>query len=334
MASSQPTEKQLPAFSELPLNPSHPRHSAWGLWGANDEKGTLNLLTDAVVKRAAAEEIRTGSRISLNWYINASAGPSACPPFFARQAFHHHVYLKSPPRVVVDDTWSFNSQVSSQWDGLRHIGYQAERLFYGGVTPEEIVGDAAGTKIGIHNMAEQGIVGRGVLLDFHRWREETGRVPDYNAFETGSITLQNLLDVANHQGTTFRRGDILLIRSGWFAALDALTTESQKALAMREGFPTLSGLEQSTEMLEWLWSNHFAAVGGDAASFECYPPQKDFYLHEVLLAGWGCPIGELFHLERLSEKCRETGRYHFFVTSEPCNVVGGVASPPNILAIF
>jgi hypothetical protein len=154
------------------------------------------------------------------------------------------VYLKAPPRVVVDDTWSFNSQVSSQWDGLRHFGYQKERLFYGGVTPEEIVGDAAGTKIGIHNMAEQGIVGRGVLLDFHRWREETGSVPDYNAFETGSITLQNLLDVANHQGTTFRRGDILLIRSGWFAALDALTTESQKALAMREGFPTLSGLER------------------------------------------------------------------------------------------
>jgi hypothetical protein len=32
-------------------------------------------------------------------------------------------------------------------------------------------------------------------------------------------------------------------------------------------------------------------------------------LHEVLLAGWGCPIGELFDLEKLAEQCRKLGRY-------------------------
>ena len=37
------------------------------------------------------------------------------------------------------------------------------------------------------------------------------------------------------------------------------------------------------------------------------------------------PIGELFHLEALSKHCEETKRYTFFVTSEPCNVTGGVA---------
>lgn len=40
-----------------------------------------------------------------------------------------------------DDIWTFNSQVSSQWDGLRHYGYQKEAKFYGGVTVEDIQGE-------------------------------------------------------------------------------------------------------------------------------------------------------------------------------------------------
>jgi hypothetical protein len=53
-----------------------------------------------------------------------------------------------------------------------------------------------------------------------------------------------------------------------------------------------------------------------------------------MLAGWGMPIGELFDLEALGKHCKETRRYEFFVVSEPVNVPAGVASPPNILAIF
>jgi hypothetical protein len=62
--------------------------------------------------------------------------------------------------------------------------------------------------------------------------------------------------------------------------------------------------------------------------------QTEWALHEVLLAGWGMPIGELFDLEKLAEHCQKVKRWSFFVTSEVCNVPGGVASPPNILAIF
>ena len=67
-----------------------------------------------------------------------------------------------------------------------------------------------------------------------------------------------------------------------------------------------------------------------------YPAAADlgYSFHEVLLAGWGCPIGELFDLEALSEHCAKEKRWSFFVTSEVVNVPGGVASPPNILAIF
>jgi hypothetical protein len=93
------------------------------------------------------------------------------------------------------------------------------------------------------------------------------------------------------------------------------------------------GVVQSEDMLRWIWDN-FAAVAGDQPSFECWPTQESWALHEVLLAGWGCPIGELFDLEKLAEHCRKEGRWTFFVSSEPCNVPGGVASPPNVLAIF
>lgn len=44
--------------------------------------------------------------------------------------------------------------------------------------------------------------------------------------------------------------------------------------------------------------------------------------------------GELFDLEALAKYANETGRYTFFFSSWPLNVLGGVASPPNAAAIF
>lgn len=94
------------------------------------------------------------------------------------------------------------------------------------------------------------------------------------------------------------------------------------------------GLGQSEATAQWIWEN-FSAVAGDQPSFEAWPAADGaLVLHEVLLAGYGCPIGELFWLEKLAETCKREGRWSFFVSSEPCNVPGGVASPPNILAIF
>jgi len=48
---------------------------------------------------------------------------------------------------VNDDVWTFNTQVSSQWDGLRHFAYQKEKKFYNGVTMDDIHGtDSHGGK--------------------------------------------------------------------------------------------------------------------------------------------------------------------------------------------
>lgn len=47
----------LPSFDELPK--FHELSGcAWNVWGKGDQLGTVNLLTNAMVKRAAQEEIK------------------------------------------------------------------------------------------------------------------------------------------------------------------------------------------------------------------------------------------------------------------------------------
>ena len=50
-------EKPLPTFDELPSYKEF-KGCAWDVWGKGDQLGTVNLLTDGVVRRAAMEEIR------------------------------------------------------------------------------------------------------------------------------------------------------------------------------------------------------------------------------------------------------------------------------------
>lgn len=178
---------------------------------------------------------------------------------------------------------------------------------------------------GIQAWAEQGIVGRGILLDFERWRVAHRPEQEFDAFQTYGITLADLKACAEWQGTDIKFGDILLIRSGYmkqFATKSAAELQAYKDISgWGKGF---AGIEQSEDVLQWIWEN-FSAVAGDQPSFESWPAKGDYALHEVLLAGWGCPIGELFDLEKLAKVCEEKKRWSFFVSSEVCNVPGGVA---------
>lgn len=52
----------IPNFEDLPLRNENPHHSAWGLYGDDDELGFLNRLTDDRVAAAAKSEIQSGRR--------------------------------------------------------------------------------------------------------------------------------------------------------------------------------------------------------------------------------------------------------------------------------
>jgi kynurenine formamidase len=115
--------------------------------------------------------------------------------------------------------------------------------------------------------------------------------------------------------------------------LDALTSQ------MAQPEYHYPGLEGSEESLRWLWNTHFAAVAADSPGFEAWSAGlgdsgEQYRMHEVILSGFGLPIGELFDLEALAEECKRQQRWTFFVTSMPLNVPGGVGSPPNAVAIF
>lgn len=121
-----------PPFDSLPLRKEGPHGNAWGLFGENDEYGMLNLLTPENTAKAASE-IREGVRISTDWPLN-----SMSKPCFGRTPLEHNIKTKHP-RTVNDDTLSFNTQSSSQWDGFRHYGYQKEKLFFNGKTLDDVL---------------------------------------------------------------------------------------------------------------------------------------------------------------------------------------------------
>ncbi|HEV7736720.1 MAG TPA: hypothetical protein VGO47_05020 [Chlamydiales bacterium] len=59
--------ENLPKFHELPMFGGL-RGCAWEVWGKGDQLGTVNLLTDEVVARAAREEVK---------YVSADSSSSS-----------------------------------------------------------------------------------------------------------------------------------------------------------------------------------------------------------------------------------------------------------------
>ncbi|MCJ1473079.1 hypothetical protein MMC13_001729 [Lambiella insularis] len=233
--------------------------------------------------------------------------------------------------LTVSAQITFNTQSSSQWDGLRHVAYQKAELFYGGRTMDDYHGSGATKVNGVQVMAERGICGRGILVDYVSYAQKHGKT--FNFMDRHSIPASDLKAAASEQGTSFHPGDILFVRSGFTAFYESMNKEEQSALS-NSNPPSFSGVETGIEFARWVWDMQFSAVAGDAPSFEAWPPKQQPALHEILLAGWGCPIGELFDLEPLAQHCKEIGRWSFFLASVPLKNPGGAASPPNAIAVF
>lgn len=312
----------LPSFDDLPVRPGAPPRSAWELWGDDDEAGTVNLLTPARVA-SAARLARTGGVFPLSWDLELPH-----PPLFGRETLRHTI--KRRHDFVNDDVYDhFNTQSSSQWDGLTHYGNATYHSFYNGVTEAQVTG-GTGARNGIQVWARRGIVGRGVLLDYRRWALTQGIT--YTPGARHEITVDALEATRQAQGVEIRVGDILVVRSGWTEWYLGLDREGREAVATPPHAAV--GVAQGDAMLRYLWDQHVAAIVGDTIAFEAYPPHPVHgFMHETFLALWGMPIGEMFYLEALANDCAADGVYDFFFTAAPLNKRGGVASPPNALAI-
>ncbi|KAK1753300.1 putative cyclase-domain-containing protein [Echria macrotheca] len=341
-----PLPNPIPKFDDLPCLPDGLKGSAWGIFDSSpterDLYGTLNFLTPAVIAAAAAE-VKDGISISLNWPLNGIKFPfpHRKPPVHRP---HTLAELGMQGHEGWDDEIEFNTQFSSQWDGLCHVVQKdGSGRTYNGFVPTREKLDVSESSAEVptveHWHARGGIVGRGVLVDYKRYVEETKPGVVYHPLDGHRITVDEIEAVARYQGVQFREGDILIVRTGYTDMLAAPTAADfekfQKA--------TLSGVHGAEETARWIWDHRIAAVAGDAHGFEALPPVREdgsvgeiheLVLHRYFLNGFGMPIGELWDLKALGEHCKKTGRYSFLLTSAPLNHPGLVASPPNALAIF
>lgn len=138
----------------------------------------------------------------------------------------------------------------------------------------DITDPSAPVRNGIDQWSKRGgIVGRGILLDYSRWAEKQGI--QYSPIERHGISEKDLEAVAAWQGTTFRQGDILLIRSG-FVKWYKESSPQERRSGTAEGV-TWAGVEGTKESVEWIWNKHFAAVAGDANVFEAWPAKDERY---------------------------------------------------------
>jgi kynurenine formamidase len=328
MPSSRPRapEPRLPRHDELPVREGAPAGAAWGVFGDNDQLGTINLLTPATVVEAAGS-IRSGRTFALNLPIDI---PN--PPLFGRGK-HNHVIKQYASYILDDYLDNFYPQASSQWDALCHVKHP-KHGGYNGIPDSEITG-YGGTKLGIDNLARRGIAGRGVLADIGRYHERRGRTLDFMTNEM--IALEDLWETLREQKIELRAGDVLLVRIGWTKAYLAMSPEQKEILAARTKSP---GIEGTARTAKWLWDSRISAVASDSPALEAMPPPKtaDFMessdlLHFHMLSFFGMPIGEMWDLEGLAEDCARDGQYDFFFTSAPLNIPGGVGSPPNAIAV-
>jgi hypothetical protein len=310
----------LPSYDELPAGAS------WGVWPGNEVYGTLNLLTQERAVAAAAL-VQTGEAYALNWAMELPD-----PPLFGRGSFEHEVVVGSSHRDDVLHHW--NTQSSTQWDGLRHV-FHPTRGNYGGLPDEEH---------GIHFWARKGIVGRGVLVDIGRWRAANGKA--LNLDSNDPIEVEELDACLADQGVTLEVGDVLMMRTGWIEWYESLDADGRAGAGQ-----AVPGVRAGKKTAAWLWNHHVAAIAADNPAVELMPWAPDL-TDEERRAGWadpenrgelfghfhfipllGIPLGEMFNLGALAAACDTDKRYTCMFTSAPLNLLHGVASPPNALAI-
>lgn len=303
-----------PTYAELLARTDGPAGSSWGVWPGREVLGCLNRITPERRVRAAGL-VQTGAVYPLDLDVEQPD-----PPLFERARIQREVTWLGD--VGHDEILgNYNTQASTQWDGFRHIRSR-EHGFHGGVADEDH---------GVHHWALHGIVTRGVLADLARHMTVDPA--------TGVITADDIRATLAAQGVAVEHGDILLIRTGWQSWYRSLDEAGRGVAAITRDF---CGVRAGPTMAGFLWDLGIAAVGADNPALEAFPPgtggedvddPEGRFLHFQLLPRLGMPIGELFDLEPLADACATDRRYDFMLTSAPLRLRGGVASPPNALAI-
>jgi len=291
----------------------------WGRWGAEDERGTANLITPEKLMQAGGL-IRRGVIFSLALPLDID-GPQ--DPLRGRfNPIHKMTRYRGDNAqgqaqgqfCSSDDMAIIALQSSTQWDSLAHLWYE-DQLYNG--FPSDTITAAGASRCAISNWT-RGVVSRGVLLDIARLKGLPRLAPGY------AVTPEDLDAAEARQGVRVTSGDVVVIRTG-------VLGDWQQT---RQGLADQPGLE--LRCAHWLHAREAAAVCADNSAVEVINQPRGLPLcafHMVALRDMGLLLGELFVLEDLAEDCACDGVYEFFFSAAPLNFPRAVGSPINPLAI-
>lgn len=286
--------------------------SNWGRWGANDQLGTVNLITEQT-RVAAARLVRTGISVSMAHPILTEEAADNGNPYD-----HQMTSIGSSPGPWSGDFLgvSYHGYAHSHLDALCHR-FQFGTMYNG--YPEDQVTEDGCQQLSIAGFGN-GIFGRGIIMDFPRLR-------DVDWLENGTaITPEWLDEWEEKHGITIGSGDIVLIRTGRWPRRDTLGPWDLSQDS--------AGLHASA--VAWFKERDIALIGSDSA-LDVRPsgvvnfPQP---VHALVLVALGMPILDNLDLEAVAAEAERHDRPEFLFSTAPLRVEGGTGSPLNPIATF
>lgn len=295
------------------------RADNWGRWGEDDERGTLNLITDEAV-RGAAHATRTGKVYRLGLPIQREGVPifeyRGAPQRLTLTSHTdpqmYEAYGAAPGVGANEDVLVLASHSITHMDALCHVF--ADHQIYNGSDARAFASFSGAPKCGIEKTGA--FAGRAVLLDLAR---HTG----VDWLEPGtSIGSADLEACRAAQGVEIRSGDVLLVRTGWLDRFASLASPADVGFAQ-------PGLNM--DAVSFIRDHDIAAVGADNAAIEVIPFDGNVFLcvHIELLVKLGVTLIEHLKLSELAaDRCYES----LFVAA-PLPVTGATGSPLNPVCI-
>ena len=304
----------------------------WGRWGDDDEVGTINFITDQVVKDAM-KCVKSGKRLSLAFPLQQQGGlqlgsmPGRINPLRTMIQLNTPVIGDPTQFCTSDDVVTMGLQAGTHWDGLCHASWNGK--IYGNRDASTITYDGASV-CGIEKISS--LTSRGVLLDIASVYE-VDELPGGHA-----ISYEDCLNAEKIQGVEVRSGDILLLRTGMMAKAKRGDVISYGSGTAMEGSPMPGFPGVGLGAVEFFFEREIAAVATDTITFEVMPwdpsvPGAILPIHCINLVMMGLTQGQNWDLEDLAADCQADGQWDFLLEASPQPFVGGIGSPVNPVAI-
>jgi kynurenine formamidase len=286
-------------------------------WGSADRRGALNNIAPAQVT-AAASGIRRGRAVSLAAPIDSEVAPDNPDPALHQMTQPGINPVPASGLSFAMDRLAMNihGNADSHIDALCHVIFDG--TLYNGVDAHAVTA-AGATELSIE-VARDGIVGRGLLLDIPRAR----RVP---WLEPGDhVTADDLIIAEATQEVRIEQGDLLFIRVGH--------RRRRRALGPWDSATARAGLHPAA--LELLAERRIAVLGSDGNNDTAPSAAEgvDFPVHVLAINAMGLHLLDWLQFDDLVAVCEELGRWSFLCVIAPLRVRAGTGSPVNPIAIF